>query len=135
MTQSERPFTANLTQHRRIVHPTPVGSQWKMECTCGHTFVYKHKALTPMRAKKVQDTLNQMFIEHVPEDERCQYVLIDQRAGHEGNWLMPEGTPCQLGEWQGSRGMGFVIDVISPKLGTMPVGEIRTVEGHTLIAD
>lgn len=125
---------AGLCRHRRIVYPAPVGAQWKMACTCGWSTVVALGIFSKVTGKTVQDHLNRQFVAHLKPDERQAYVLVDQRPGCEGQWIMPEGIACTFDHWFEDGGI-FFVDVDAPLRRRFPVGEVRTVNGQTLRAE
>lgn len=118
-------------KHRRKVYPMPSGQVWKMGCNCGWEGSIDLAGLRDATAGDVQELLNDQFVGHLPKDGRQSYVLIDQRPGQEGNWLMPEGVPCYFEHWH-QDGELFYADLLQPVAGRFPVGEIRCETGETL---
>lgn len=105
------------------------GSQWHIRCDCGWT---GHVELAPLHGSRaIEDALNDCFRNHLPERERRVYILVDQREGMEGNWIMPIGAPVVMHGFIERDGEYF--GRISPEDNEgspyLPIGEIRLASG------
>lgn len=76
---------------------------------------------------EAEAALEEAFRVHLPQDQRRLYILVDQRPGHVGNWIMPEGEPVQLSQWIEDN--GTYRGLIGGD-NWLPIGEIRTTEGR-----
>ena len=115
--------------HRRVIWPMPNGSVWTMGCECGWKGEERLVDHPRDTARSVMDALNEQFRAHLPADERFAYVKVDSRVELLGAWVMPDGVPCQYGNWR-KVGGEYVVDVIGPHACTLPVGEVISPEGR-----
>lgn len=116
-------------KHRRIIYPTPSGDRWRIACTCGWKHSVALADFPEATVGAVQEALDEHFVAHVPDAERSQYLKVDATPGSEGAWIMPEGTPCRFGNWR-EEGDVYLADVVEPVAITLPVGEVRTIDGR-----
>jgi hypothetical protein len=132
----------DLTAHRRIPHPSPIRGGYVIKCTCGWSGRIEPDDERIRNPVTREAALNALFVEHVPEDKRRTYVLVDQRQVPDpadpdsmlpvGNFIMPEGVPCQFSAHWEDDGVRYV-QLEAPIAGTMPVGEVRTADGKVFI--
>lgn len=124
---------------------------WRIRCDCGwEAHISPHRGNTPLGGPEVAEALEKAFVGHLPASERRTYLLVDQRDGHQGNWLMPEGQPCQLVSHFEADGIRFArfmaCDAFENEdgewllrptgdTGILPVGEVRTFDGRVFRAD
>lgn len=134
----------DLTAHRRVPHPSPIKGGYVIGCTCGWRgrIEPSDKRIRDRTAREA--ALNALFVEHVPADRRRAYVLVDQRQLPDpsdpdggrtlpvGNFIMPEGVPCQFSAHWEDDGVRYV-QIEKPKREVLPVGEIRTADGQVFI--
>lgn len=108
-------------------YPSPSQGKWRMGCSCGHRIELPCAGLRDTADRDAR--LNALWIEHVPEAERLRYVLVDQRPGHEGVWLMPIGTAVLMRTFYDQKG---IFHAILDDDRVFPIAEIRTVTGQVL---
>lgn len=121
-------------RHRRIPHPQPSSKGWILDCSCGWRAAvspYRRPPAKPATREECEAELNRQFIDHVPAAERRSYVLVDQRPGHEANWLMPEGIEVKFHGWRDHAGTFYAtISLPGEAPFEMIVGEIRIADGR-----
>lgn len=98
---------------------------WPIRCDCGWAALIVVKDRS--RAE-IEEAVEAKYREHLPPDERELYVLVDQRPGHEGNWLMPVGSPAIIRAWFESEGEYRAHLIGTPRI--FPIGEIRIADGR-----
>jgi hypothetical protein len=133
---------SDLTAHRRIPHPSPVRGGYVIECSCGWRSRIEPSDERIRDRRTREAALNSLFVEHVPADRRRSYVLVDQRQVPDpndeertlpvGNFIMPEGVPCQFSSHWDDDGVRYV-QIEKPAREVLPVGEIRTADGQVFI--
>ena len=119
-----------MMQHRRVVYPAPSGQNWHMGCSCGwKTSIDLATPGLPVKGEDIQALLDDRFVSHLAPSESGQYLKVDRRPGHEGQWIMPEGRWCMFSDWYIEDDTYFA-KVVVPVQETMVIGEIITEQGQ-----
>lgn len=121
-----------MSPHRRVPYPSPILFRWRLDCACGARFEIPCEEVATLADRDRR--LNQLFLAHLKPEELGAYVLVDQRPGHEGCWIMPEGAPAALETWDQRDGLYYAKLRDSAGL-NLVIGEIRTAEGRVLRAE
>ena len=152
----------NVLKHMRRPTARRDKGDWVIDCDCGwrgRTSCTSGAIIKP--GAQVEDELEQAFRDHLPEDERVLYILVDQRQVEvfedgnaesddpendvdrklisvaRGNFVMPIGTPINLLKWywKGDERWASYMNLQTGEVGDLVIGEIRTADNRVFKLD